>query len=69
MYYYVSFNRASDWITDEISSQGAIQVTSAGSQTFYFMGKRQGGDGYDEVNRYKCNLTAVYFPVAYGTVE
>lgn len=69
MYWYVSFNRASDWITDEISSQGAIQVTTSGLQTFYLMGKRQGGDGYDEVNRYKCNLTAIYFPVAYGTVE
>jgi hypothetical protein len=54
-------------VSEVVSTQAAMQVTSTGSQTFYLMGQR--GTDSDTVYRWQCNLTAVYFPVAYGTVE
>jgi len=65
----VNILTGSDFISEFISAQAALQVTSSGSQTFYLMGYRKGGDDTDVVYRHQCNLTAVYFPVAYGTVE
>lgn len=62
-------DRPTSVIHEVISAQAVLQVTSAGSQTFYLMGYRESGADTDEVLRIQCNLTAVYFPVAYGTVE
>jgi hypothetical protein len=65
----VNILTGSDFISEFISSQLPMQVTSAGSQTFYLMGYRKGGANTDVVYRHQCNLTALYIPVAYGTVE
>jgi hypothetical protein len=65
----VNILTGSDFISEFISAQTPMQVTSAGSQTFYLMGYRRGGDDTDVVYRHQCNLTALYIPVAYGTVE
>ena len=53
-------------ITEVLSAQAAMQVTAAGSVTFYLMGYR---GGTDTVLGRQCNLTALYIPVAYGIVE
>ena len=65
----VNILTGSDFISEFISAQTPMQVTSAGSQTFYLMGYRKGGDDTDVVYRHQCNLTALYIPEAYGTVE
>jgi hypothetical protein len=65
----VNILTGSDFISEFISAQTPIQVTSAGSQTFYLMGYRRGGDHTDGVFMHQCNLTALFIPVAYGTVE
>jgi len=65
----VNILTGSDFISEFISAQTPMQVTSAGSQTFYLMGYRKGGDDTDVVYRHQCNLTALFIPVAYGTVE
>ena len=65
----VNILTGTDFISECISAQGTLQVTSAGSQTFYLMGYRKGGDNTDVVYRHQCNMTALYIPVAYGTVE
>jgi hypothetical protein len=65
----VNILTGSDFISEFISAQAALQVTSSGSQTFYLMGYRKGGDNTDVVYRHQCNLTALFVPVAYGTVE
>ena len=62
-------DRPTSVIHEVISAQAVLQVTSAGTQTFYLMGYRESGADTDEVVRILCNLTAVYFPAAYGTVE
>jgi hypothetical protein len=62
----ISYLTGSDLLHDVISAQAPLQVTSAGTQTFYLMGYRVGAD---VVYRHQCNLTALYIPVAYGTVE
>ncbi len=65
----VSNLTGSDLFHEVISAQAPLQVTTTGTQTFYLMGYRVGGDGSDVVYRHQCNLTALYIPVAYGTVE
>ena len=62
----ISYLTGSDLLHDVISVQAPLQVESAGTQTFYLMGYRVGAD---VVYRHQCNLTALYVPVAYGTVE
>jgi hypothetical protein len=65
----VNILTGSDFISECISSQAPMQVTSAGPHTFYLMGYRKGGTDTDVVYRHQCNMTALYIPVAYGTVE
>jgi hypothetical protein len=65
----VNILTGSDFISEFISAQAPMQVTSAGLQTFYLMGYRKGGADTDVVYRHQCNMTALYIPVAYGTVE
>jgi hypothetical protein len=67
--WFVSNSVETGYINEIISSQAPLQVTSAGTQTFYLMAYRTTGDNYDMANSYMTNLTAVYIPVAYGTVE
>ncbi len=54
---------------EHVSGQAPLQVTTAGNQTFYLMGYRMGGDDYNNAMYAYINLTALYFPVAYGTVD
>jgi hypothetical protein len=65
----VGIGTGSDFITETISAQAPLQVTSAGLHTYYFMGYRKGGSDTDVVYRHECHLTALYVPVAYGVVE
>jgi hypothetical protein len=68
-WYITAHTFESDADNEHVSGQAPLQVTSAGSQTFYLMGYRQGGDGYDGAAYRTINLTALYIPVAYGTVD
>ncbi len=54
---------------EHVSGQAPLQVTAAGTQTFYLMGYRMGGDDYNNAMYAYINLTALYFPVAYGAVD
>ena len=50
-----------------ISVQGLFDVNTAGSYTYYFLGKS--GDYHDVITVYNVQLTLIYFPRAYGTVS
>jgi hypothetical protein len=49
--------------------QGVQQVSSAGSYTYYLLGKRAELSGHDAITVYDICLTAVFVPNAYGTVD
>ena len=68
--WYIPSNTSAFDADDEcVSGQAPLEVTSAGPQTFYLMGYRKGGDDYEGAMYAMIKLTALYFPVAYGTVD
>jgi hypothetical protein len=67
--WYISSHAGSVLDHELVSGQAPLQVTSAGTQTFYLMGYQLAGDDYDNAMYANINLTALYFPVAYGTVD
>lgn len=60
---------STSWATETFSFQMPITMTSAGLQTFFLMGYRESGTDRDLVYWNTCYMTALYIPVAYGTVE
>jgi hypothetical protein len=71
-YWFINPRASSMYIREFISAQAPLQVAKAGSQTFYLMGYRKPSDStptMDAVYRLQSSLTAIYIPVAYGTVE
>jgi hypothetical protein len=67
--WYISTLRGTTWETEHFAVQQPVHVTTGGSHTFFLMGYREGGSGKDLVYWDRCYMTALYFPVAYGTVE
>ena len=69
VHWYISKLDATEWAEEYFSFQMPMTVTTSGLQTFFLMGYRESGTDRDRVLWDNCYMTALYIPVAYGTVE